>query len=133
MSALPVPMTEADVEAVIARDLQEMDHEQAAIREHQADGARLLEESRMPFVDVVRKLREVGRCTACGKTRVVLNVASRGFRAERVTAETHCACPGGPAATKNDDTLVEFEGQQVRWGSLTLQDRKACLAGGFPF
>lgn len=32
-----------------------------------------------------------------------------------------------------DDTMVDFEGSSVRWGDLTLQDRKAYLAGGYPY
>ncbi len=32
-----------------------------------------------------------------------------------------------------DDTMVWFEGESVRWGDLMVQDRKAYLAGGFPF
>ncbi len=32
-----------------------------------------------------------------------------------------------------DRTLVKFEGEWVRWGSLTVQDRKAYWADGYPF
>jgi hypothetical protein len=49
------------------------------------------------FAETIELLRDANRCPECGKTRAVFNVASRGFRAERITAETHCACPGGPA------------------------------------
>jgi hypothetical protein len=57
------------------------------------------------FAEVVATLRDVDLCPACGKTRVVLNVASRGFTPERVTAATHCACPGGPAYAVVDSTV----------------------------
>jgi hypothetical protein len=33
----------------------------------------------------------------------------------------------------SDETIVEFEGESVQWGILTFQDRKAYLAGGYPF
>lgn len=32
-----------------------------------------------------------------------------------------------------DDSVVFFEGENSRWGDMMLQDRKAYLAGGYPF
>ncbi len=32
-----------------------------------------------------------------------------------------------------DDTMVWFEGESVRWGDLSVQDRKAYFAGGYPY
>ena len=32
-----------------------------------------------------------------------------------------------------DDMRVQFEGETVRWGDLTLADRKAYFAGGYPY
>lgn len=52
----------------------------------------------VPFHEVVRRLREAMKCPTCGKTQAVVNVARRGYVAERVTPETHCMCPGSPAA-----------------------------------
>lgn len=39
-------------------------------------------------------------CPDCEKQTSVRNtkMSGRGFVTERVTRETHCACPGGPAA-----------------------------------
>lgn len=37
------------------------------------------------------------------------------------------------AATIHDDMFVDFEGSSVRWGDLTLQDRKAYMLGGYPY
>jgi hypothetical protein len=50
------------------------------------------------FVNVIGALREAGKCPTCDKTRVVVNVARRGFKAERISLDTHCGCAGGPAA-----------------------------------
>lgn len=36
-------------------------------------------------------------------------------------------------ALRGGDTTVDFEGSPVRWGDLTLQDRKAYMAGGYPY
>jgi hypothetical protein len=38
-------------------------------------------------------------CPTCGKRRAVLNTAGhrQRYTPEPVSAETHCACPGGPA------------------------------------
>lgn len=101
-----------------------------------------------------QRLAELTKCATCGKSTQVANVGGyrQAFRGERVTLESHCACPGGPAehlarqltqqlelqavdadAGMTADTIVDFEGESVRWGSLTLQDRKAYLAGGYPF
>jgi hypothetical protein len=33
----------------------------------------------------------------------------------------------------NDESIVEFEGERVRWSDLLLQDRKAYLHGGWAF
>lgn len=47
------------------------------------------------FHDMQRRLAEGLRCKTCAKLTVVRNVATRGFKPERVTKETHCTCPGG--------------------------------------
>lgn len=51
--------------------------------------------------DVVAAIRDGERCNDCGKTRAVINANAiaglRGYREEKITPETHCACPGGPA------------------------------------
>lgn len=51
------------------------------------------------FAEAVGLLRDADRCPDCGKTRAVINVAAHGrpFVAERITAESHCTCEGGPA------------------------------------
>ncbi len=49
------------------------------------------------LVSFIERYRNAARCAACQKTTAVVNVAARGFRAEKITAETHCTCPGGPA------------------------------------
>jgi hypothetical protein len=51
----------------------------------------------VPFHTFMRLMRENLACPECGKSRGVANVASRGFKPERITAETHCTCVGGPA------------------------------------
>ena len=45
---------------------------------------------------------------------------------------------GGPVTdpadpTVPDDVFVRMEGEWVKWKDLTLQDRKAYLAGGYPY
>jgi hypothetical protein len=32
-----------------------------------------------------------------------------------------------------DDTVVDFDGERVRWGNLMLADRKAYMAGGYGY
>jgi hypothetical protein len=51
----------------------------------------------VPFHTFMRLMRENLACPECGKSRGVANVAARGFKPERITAETHCTCVGGPA------------------------------------
>jgi hypothetical protein len=60
----------------------------------------------MGFGAVVKALREKAKCEACSKTTLVFDVSAvplerrsrqTMFRPERVSVETHCACPGGPA------------------------------------
>lgn len=49
-------------------------------------------------VDVgLKALRDNDKCPKCGGWLSVMNVAVRGFKAERITEDTHCTCPGGPA------------------------------------
>jgi hypothetical protein len=47
------------------------------------------------LAEIQAALKQASLCGACGKTRVVLNLAGyrRPFQAERITAETHCSCP----------------------------------------
>lgn len=48
-----------------------------------------------------RKLRDASLCGTCGKSTIVLQVwRGRAYRAEDVTATTHCDCPGGPASVR---------------------------------
>jgi hypothetical protein len=60
----------------------------------------------MSFGAVVKALREKAKCGVCSKTTLVFDVSAvplerrsrqTMFRPERVSVETHCACPGGPA------------------------------------
>lgn len=48
------------------------------------------------FAQLVTDLRNADRCPECRKTRVLVNMATRGFRAEKPTPATHCFCPGSP-------------------------------------
>lgn len=61
--------------------------------------------AKMPLHKFMQLLRDSDLCGECGKTRAVMNIARRGFTPERVTAETHCACVGGPAYTGIGGTL----------------------------
>lgn len=89
--------------------------ETAAIAEHQDDVEReqqilvedALAESKVlleatpgtknsGFFAMVNRLRERSRCATCGKATIVVNVARRGFRAEKITPATHCLCEGSP-------------------------------------
>jgi len=47
--------------------------------------------------------------------------------------DEHAGQAQSDPAMFTDDTLVEFEGETVRWGNLMLQDRKAYLCGGYAF
>lgn len=87
------------------------DHGRQAVDEHKRNGFYDVKAERfaspaivalpggdsMRFGDVVKALREKSACVECGKSTLVFNVATRGFRGERVTLESHCACAGGPA------------------------------------
>lgn len=56
--------------------------------------------SLVPLCKLAAQLHNAEVCDVCGKSRVVVNMAYRGYRAERVTPATHCACVGGPAYIK---------------------------------
>ena len=43
-------------------------------------------------------LEEATRCATCEKPRAVRVLDSRTRRTETVTLDSHCSCPGGPAA-----------------------------------
>lgn len=53
----------------------------------------------MSFREIQRRLDEALRCVTCGKATSVKNLAGHRQRPryERVTRDTHCSCPGGPA------------------------------------
>jgi hypothetical protein len=53
------------------------------------------------FRNAQRFFTDLLRCPTCGKSRTVLNVASRGFKPETVTEKTHCTCPGGTVELHN--------------------------------
>lgn len=87
-------------------------HEREILAEHAAGEQRIVRE-RSPFItdmavvlelnvsknssfhDVVNQLRESMKCPTCGKTGAVFNIGlgRRRHTPERVTPETHCACP----------------------------------------
>lgn len=88
------------------------DVERKALAEHKASGQRVLEEASAPVSltvkpinmsvrEAIKAIRDAARCDTCGKTRAVINLGAYTARAqvhgERVSLETHCACPGGPA------------------------------------
>lgn len=54
------------------------------------------------------------------------------FTLERL-AVNHRIEQGDDATGLTDDSVVEFEGQQSRWGDLSLADRKAYWQDGYPF
>lgn len=73
---------------------------QILIEQHLAEAKVLSEATRAnphePIAAFLERYRTAAICPTCGKTTAVINVARRGFRAERVSAETHCVCRGGP-------------------------------------
>lgn len=51
------------------------------------------------FHETQRRLRAISKCSACGRSKIVLTVlAGRTFRPEPVSASVHCTCVDGPAA-----------------------------------
>jgi hypothetical protein len=91
---------------------EQVAHHQRVISEvEERRGEPLRERAVTPSIEELqRRLRERLKCATCGKTRVVLQLASyrRPWEIERVTAEQHCTCPprvdadgsrhsGGPA------------------------------------
>lgn len=60
---------------------------------------------------IVGRMRDASKCPDCGKPTAVMNVAGhrQAFRAERITAATHCACPGGPAYAGIGSTVERLE------------------------
>lgn len=65
--------------------------------------------SNLAFHQVVGALRDASVCPTCGKPTAVINTARRGFRPERISADTHCACPGGPAYAGVGSTIARLE------------------------
>lgn len=49
-----------------------------------------------PYGDFLARMRQAAECATCHKTQAVQNIAVRGWKAERITRETHCHCPGSP-------------------------------------
>jgi hypothetical protein len=96
---------------------EQVAHHQRVIAEVEDPGLSVAELAQLPRGSKALTLRDVQmalvaqiRCKVCGKPRVVLNLAGwrRPMQLERVTPETHCACPprvdadgsrhvGGPA------------------------------------
>ena len=90
-----------------------IDHEEEILNEQVAAQQRVIaeaedvqlapeEEAQLPAGSRALTLRDAqialvaaSKCKVCGKTRVVLNLAGwrRPMQLERVTPETHCACP----------------------------------------
>lgn len=76
-------------------------HEQQILAEAAIAESRVMLEAtpatkHQSFFATLHQLREAFRCPTCGKSRAVMNVAPRGFRAEKVTPDTHCHCPDSP-------------------------------------
>lgn len=61
------------------------------------------------FKATIDAFRRASLCSICGKSKAVLNVASRGFRAERVTPDSHCICPNGPVDLQSRGELQTLE------------------------
>jgi hypothetical protein len=103
MSALPKPMDAAE----IARHMAEHLEDQArTLEEYHRRPLSPAEMAKLPFHQVVQRLRSVDVCDDCGKSRVLMNSVSRGFRAEKADPAIHCACPGGPAYAGIGSTLA---------------------------
>lgn len=82
----------------LAGDLDRIDHKLAT-----------LEKKNLSFKEALEAFRQASLCPTCGKATAVLNVASRGFRAERVTPASHCTCTGGPVDLQTRGHLQPLE------------------------
>lgn len=122
VAAMPHPMSEEDVvrehQDSLARVVDEHDaHLHGEHAEHgqdDANGGYFLDHaatapgeprSRKESIFLaVQAIRDAERCDVCGKTKALINWG-RGFRPEKPTPATHCACPGGPAYAGIGGTL----------------------------
>lgn len=64
-------------------------------------------------IRVARQLDVATKCPTCGKSTLVMSRAVAGIRRGgnqpvAVSPETHCACPGGPAAPVKGKTDADF-------------------------
>lgn len=76
------------------------DHESTILAEQAIAESRVVAEatpSRRGFFATLQSLREQAKCPTCGKTTLVFNTGIAGFKPEKVTLDSHCACEGGPA------------------------------------
>jgi hypothetical protein len=55
------------------------------------------------------------------------------FTLERISENDRIERNDDDESGLTDESIVEFEGQQCRWGDLTLADRKAYWQDGYPF